>query len=145
MDQIAIGIFDDEIALPGLVPGLSAQWLPLLDWADRTLGVRLAPVAGIIHKPQPPESLARIHALCAEADDFALAGLAYGAGLYGSAVLALAVFRGERDGEAAFDLSRLDEAFQEEQWGVDDEAAVRTARRRDEASMLERWFAALRT
>jgi len=128
-----------------LVQRQGAQWLPLLDWADRTLGVRLAPVAGIIHKPQPPESLARIQALCAEADDFTLAGLAYGAGLYGSAVLALAVFRGERDGEAAFDLSRLDEAFQEEQWGVDDEAAVRTARRRDEASMLERWFAALRT
>jgi chaperone required for assembly of F1-ATPase len=127
-----------------LVQRQTAQWRPLLDWADRRLGVRLEPVAGIIHKSQSAESLARIQAICAEVDDFTLAGLAYGTALYGSAVLALAVFKGELDGEAAFDLSRLDEAFQEEQWGVDDEAATRTARRRDEAVMLEGWFSALR-
>ncbi|MEI9964917.1 MAG: hypothetical protein WDM92_09570 [Caulobacteraceae bacterium] len=45
---------------------------------------------------------------------------------------------------AAFDLSRLDEAFQEERWGVDAEAAQRTAAMGAEAVMLERWFAALR-
>ena len=48
------------------------------------------------------------------------------AGLFGSAILALALQRGRLTGEAAFDLSRLDEAFQEEQWGVDAEAAVRS-------------------
>ncbi|RZJ84190.1 MAG: ATPase, partial [Brevundimonas sp.] len=46
-------------------------------------------------------------------------------------------------GEAAFDLSRLDEAFQEGQWGVDAENAERTAARRAEAMLLERWFNAL--
>jgi len=127
-----------------LVRRQTEQWGPLLDWADRTLGVRLEPVAGIIHRAQPAQSLARVQALCAEADDFTLAALAYGAALYGSAVLTLAVLKGECTGEQAFDLSRLDEAFQEEQWGIDDDAAARTAHRRQHAVMIGQWFSALR-
>ena len=45
---------------------------------------------------------------------------------------------------AALDLSRLDEIFQQERWGVDEEAAERAANMLVEAVMLERWFAALR-
>ena len=127
-----------------LVRRQTEQWGPLLDWADKALGVRLDPVAGIIHRAQPAESLARVQGLCEAVDDFTLAGLAYGAALYGSAVLTLAVLKGECTGEQAFDLSRVDEAFQEEQWGVDDEAAARTAHRRGHAVMLGQWFSALR-
>jgi chaperone required for assembly of F1-ATPase len=76
-------------------------------------------------------------------DDFVLAGLAFAAALYGSVVLAFAVERRALSGEEAFDLSRLDEAFQEERWGVDDEAAARTARLRHDARMIGDWFAAL--
>jgi chaperone required for assembly of F1-ATPase len=54
------------------------------------------------------------------------------------------VHRGKLTGDAAFDLSRLDETFQEERWGVDHEAAERAPRMRAEAEMLDRWFAALR-
>ena len=56
-----------------------------------------------------------------------MAGLAHATALFGSAVLALALHRGELDAEAAFELSRLDEAFQQARWGVDEEAAERTA------------------
>ena len=69
--------------------------------------------------------------------------LALATPLLGSAVLALAVQRGVLAGEAAFELSRLDEAFQERQWGVDAEAAERTEARREEAQLLDRWFRAL--
>jgi chaperone required for assembly of F1-ATPase len=51
--------------------------------------------------------------------------------------------RGWLTGEAAYDLSRVDEAFQEEQWGVDAEALERTERLRLEARMLDDWFRAL--
>jgi len=76
-------------------------------------------------------------------DDFALTGLATAVPLLGSAVLGLALQRGALTGEAAFDLSRLEEAFQEEQWGIDADNAERTALRRAEAMLLERWFKAL--
>ena len=76
-------------------------------------------------------------------DDFALAGLGMATPLLGSAILSLALQRGAVSGAEAFELSRLDEAFQESRWGVDAEAAERTAARRAEAELLERWFRAL--
>ena len=76
-------------------------------------------------------------------DDFTLAGLAFGVSLFGSAILTLALQRGWLTGEQAYALSLVDEAFQEEQWGVDEEAAERTARLYGEAAMLDRWFRSL--
>src|SRR5947207_2755427 len=81
-------------------------------------------------------------ALALELPDYALVGLAFGAALYKSTVLAFAVQRGRLSGVEALDLSRLDEAFQEERWGVDADAAIRTARQRTEAQMLDDWFKA---
>jgi chaperone required for assembly of F1-ATPase len=63
--------------------------------------------------------------------------------LYGSAILALAVQRERLTAEEAFELSRVDEAFQQEKWGVDEEAAMRTALHRAEAVMIGSWFQAL--
>lgn len=120
-----------------------AQQLPLLDWAATELGVRLETVAGVMHRPQPEASIARARALAAAEDDFALAGLAFAAALFGSAVLAFAVRRGRLTGEQAHDLARLEEAHQESEWGVDSEAAERTASRLEEARFVERWFRAL--
>ena len=119
------------------------RWGPMLDWASRDLDLQFERALGILHRPQPQASLDRVQVLALALDDFALAGLALAAGLFGSAILALALQRGVLNGEAAFALSRLDEAFQEEQWGVDAEASDRTARLRDEAVMLDRWFRAL--
>ena len=58
-------------------------------------------------------------------------------------MLAFAVRRGRLTGEEAHDLARLEEAHQEGEWGVDAEAAERTARRLEEARFIARWFAAL--
>lgn len=128
---------------PKLIERQAREWGPILEWAESELVLRLERTAGIVHRPQPPETLARVEALAAALDDFALAGLAHATPLFGSAVLALAVQRGRLSGLDAFVLSRLDEAHQEEQWGVDAEAAARTARLQTEAEMLDRWFAAL--
>lgn len=119
-------------------------WGPWLDWAEREHDVRLHRAEGIAHVAQPAESTLKVRGLALGLDDFTLTGLATAVGLYGSAVLALAVRQGALTGEEAFDLSRLDEAFQEEQWGVDAEAAERTAARRAEAILLDQWFRALR-
>ncbi len=127
-----------------LVEAQTRRWGALLDWAAEELGLTFVRVHGIIHAPQPPQTLAAVEALAAALDDYALTGLAFGAALFGSAVIAIALQRDQLDGEAAFELARLDEAFQESQWGVDEEAAVRAEKLRAEALMLERWFAALR-
>jgi len=120
------------------------RWGPLLDWAAQDLGVVLNRSAGIIHCAQDPAALARVKHLALEADTFALTGLAHAAGLFGSAVLALAVRQQRLSADEAFELSRLDEAFQARLWGKDEEAAARTEGLRAEAAMMGRWFAALR-
>ncbi|HZW16778.1 MAG TPA: ATP12 family protein [Brevundimonas sp.] len=118
-------------------------WTPWRDWAAIELGVHLEPVEGVIHRAQDPAAIARVREMALRLDDLALTGLAMVTPLLGSAVLALALQRGLLSGADAFELSRLDEAFQERQWGVDAEAADRTAARRAEAVLLEQWFKAL--
>jgi len=127
----------------GLVARQTARWGPILDRAEAELALRFVRAAGVVHQTQPPETLARVKAIALAVDDFGLTGLAFGAALFGSAVLPIALMRGWLSGEAAFDASRLDEAWQEEKWGVDAEAAQRTERLRGEAAMLERWFRGL--
>ena len=126
-----------------LVERQRRAWEPLLERVEAEAGLRFVRAAGIVHQAQPLQTLAAVRDLALGLDDFALTGLAFGTALFGSAVLAIALARGWISGPEAYDLSRLDEAWQEEQWGVDAEAAERAARLRGEADMLERWFKAL--
>ena len=127
-----------------LVERQAQDWTPWRDWAERELRCVLVPVAGIVHRSQADDALAAVREAALKLDDYALTGLAMATPLLGSAVLAFAVQRGALSGSEAFDLSRLDEAFTEDRWGVDAEAAERAEGLRAEAVMLERWFAALR-
>lgn len=116
----------------GLVERQTAGWDPLLDWADATFGARLVPVLGVMHQPQDKGALARLTAEVHGQSPFALAAFHDLVSMSGSLVLALAVIRGERDAETAWQLSRIDEVWQEEQWGVDEEAAEIAQRKRGE-------------
>ena len=119
------------------------HWGPVLQWVEAEAKLAFIRAAGIVHQPQPQATLDRIRAMALELDDFSLAGLAFGAGLFGSAILAIALQHGWLTGDQTFELSRLDEMWQEEHWGVDTEAAERTERLRGEAMMLDRWFRGL--
>lgn len=147
-DQIAqyagsdlVCYFADDPA--ALIARQEASWGPVLRQAEAEEGLRFERCVGIIHRDQPPQTLSRVREIALALDDFTLAGLAFGTSLFGSAVLGLAVQRGWLAGEDAYDLSRVDEAFQEEKWGIDEEAAERVARLRGEAAVLDRWFRAL--
>jgi chaperone required for assembly of F1-ATPase len=147
-DQVAQYAASDLIcyfaeAPQALVDRQGERWGPVLDRAEAEESVAMVRAAGIVHQAQPQSSIARIREIALSLDDFGLAGLAFGTALFGSALLAIGLLRGWYGGDEAFDLSRLDEAFQEEKWGVDAEAAERAERLRGEARMLERWFRGL--
>lgn len=118
-------------------------WRPLRDWAGRTLGILLVPVEGIIAPAQPSASLkaARDHAM--SLDDLRLTALVWATTLYGSAILALAVEQGEVTALDAFERSRIDEIWQAEQWGEDEEAMQAVANRRRDAEAIGKLFEAL--
>ncbi|HEY4030248.1 MAG TPA: ATP12 family protein [Caulobacteraceae bacterium] len=127
-----------------LVERQTRRWGAVIEWAELALGVKFVRVTGIRHEEQHAVTLLRLARLAEEENDFGLAGLGHATALFGSAILAFALQRGELDGQAALDLSRLDELFQQERWGVDEEAAERAANMQAEALMLEQWFAGLR-
>lgn len=126
-----------------LVERQMASWSPLLDWARRDLDLRFDTTVGIVHRTQPPKTLARVATLASALDDFALSGLAFGAALFGSTVIALALRLRRLDAAGAVAAASLDEAFQQETWGVDAQAAQAAQRMARDAAMLQRWFAAL--
>ncbi len=127
-----------------LVRRQQSAWAPIMAWAREELGIELIETKGIIHRTQPAESLAIVERIATEADDFSLTGLAFGVPLLGSTVLALALRMGRIDAVEAHAASRVEESFQEDRWGVDEEAAGRSALILKDAIMLERWFATLR-
>lgn len=105
-----------------LVARQAAGWDPWLAWADRVIGAPLVTATGIMHRAQPPASLAALRAAVATEDAFGLVALHDLATLSGSLVLGLAVRRDALAPDPAWALSRIDEAWQAEQWGLDSEA-----------------------
>ena len=117
-------------------------WEPLLAEAEARLGASFARIAGIMHRPQPAGTLARIEALLAELDDFALAALRNLAGLAASLVIGLAALEPDAAPEALRTAANLEEDWQAERWGRDEEAEQRRAYRRA-AFLAAARFAAL--
>lgn len=107
-----------------LIERQAQMWDPLLDWAEATLGVRLSTATGVVHVPQDHRHLtelsARVHAM----DNFTLAAFHDLVSLSGSLILGFAVLMDHRSADEIWHLSRLDEEWQIEQWGADEDAAA---------------------
>lgn len=105
-----------------------AAWDPMVAWAAECLGARLETGIGAAYIVQPDETIVRLQRALSPYDAFALTVLASAAALLGSLILSLAIAEGRLTTEEAFALSRLDESFQSERWGRDEEADARAER-----------------
>src|SRR6185437_3154108 len=104
-----------------------SQWDAHLAWLERRYGARLAVTQGIGHVEQPSGTLAALKRAIAAQDEYALAALHVLSSITGSFVLGLVVLECVLAPSLAFALSRLDEAYQAEQWGRDRESEERAA------------------
>jgi len=107
-----------------LVKRQADSWDPMLDWAADTYGARLFVGEGVMHVPQTSQALEKLRAEVCAFDNFALAAVHDLISISGSLVLALAVTRAAISPTEAFAISRIDEHWQIEQWGEDEEAAA---------------------
>ncbi len=113
-----------------LVLRQSEEWDPMLDWAHSALGVRLRPVPGVMPVPQDPAALDLLRVRVHAHDDFALTALHDLVALSGSLIIGLAATLEAREIGALWQLSRVDEAWQAELWGADDQAEEMAAVKR---------------
>ncbi len=117
---------------PELIAREEAAWDPLLDWARDRYDIHFEPVSGIIHRPQPAATLARLADAVASRSAFALVALQPLVTISGTLIGTLALAEGAVDADGLWHAATVDERWQVEQWGDDPLAAdARAARRRD--------------
>ena len=121
----------------------AAEWDPLIDWAAVALKAPLRITEGVIPVPQDPAALARLRDRLDRLTPWQLTALHDLVTLPGSLILGLAVLEGRIDAATAHRLARLDEDYQAEQWGRDDEAEAAAAARLDAMRVAERLLALL--
>lgn len=105
-----------------LIRRQAENWDPLLDWSARTLGAPLQTAQGVMPIAQPAQSIEQFRSEILGFSAFELAAFHELVSLSGSLVLSLAVSREVLPAAKAWELSRLDEQYQQDQWGEDEEA-----------------------
>ena len=111
-----------------LVERQREAWDPVLARFDEELGARFALAEGVMPTTQPAEALATIRELLeGEADPVRLAGLHVATTITGSALLAIALSRNWLLRDGAWSAAHVDEDWNRELWGVDEEAERRRA------------------
>ncbi|THD85206.1 ATPase [Aliigemmobacter aestuarii] len=124
----------------GLVIRQKTGWDPLLDWAHDTQNAPLKTGIGVIPVPQDAASLDALAQRVRSTTAFELAALHDLVAISGSLVLGLAVIDGRLSAEEAWTLSRIDETWQAELWGEDEEAAESAARKRADLLHAARFY-----
>jgi len=112
-----------------LVVREAEHWDPILFWAADELGAHFILSEGIVHVAQP-EAAVKAAREAFPADPWSVAALHVVTNLTGSALLALALARGVRDPEQIWTAAHVDEDWNIEKWGADEEVMARRAVRR---------------
>ena len=108
----------------GLVERQAQHWDPILQWAAETLGAKFYLSEGVVHVTQPQSALEAARAAVPE-DPWRLGAAHVITTLTGSALIALAMARGELSAEAAWRAAHVYEDWNIEQWGRDEMAMQR--------------------
>jgi chaperone required for assembly of F1-ATPase len=111
-----------------LVAQEAAHWDPIVFWAADALGAHFILAEGIVHVNQPEQAVAAARGTF-PSDPWSVSALHVVTTLTGSALLALALAHGVRDPEQVWAAAHVDEDWNIEKWGMDEEVAARRAAR----------------
>jgi chaperone required for assembly of F1-ATPase len=125
-----------------LVAREAAHWDPIVFWAAEALGAHFILAEGIVHIRQPESAIAAARAALPH-DAWSLAALHVITSLTGSALLALALLRDVANPDQVWAAAHVDEDWNSEKWGVDEEVAARRAARMVDFSAAVRILKAL--
>lgn len=105
-----------------LVDRQAQGWDPMLEWTREIYGADLITTVGIMPVTQDSSATTKLAKPLFDATEFELAAFHDLIAMSGSLVLALGVTQRRLTAEQAWALSRIDETWQSEQWGIDDDA-----------------------
>jgi chaperone required for assembly of F1-ATPase len=124
-----------------LVAEQERLWDPVLVTLARHFGIGFQPTIGIVHQPQPKQTLVRLGEALADEPLIALVAMLSLTGITGSGLLSIAHRRGFLTAEEAWVAAHVDEDHNIRLWGEVAEAMERRAKRRGDydaaASVLE--------
>ena len=106
----------------GLVERQNKAWDPLVDWSATKLKAPLKVFVGVMHASQSSESLLTLSERVHKLTPFQLTAFHDLVSLSGSLVIGFAVVEGYATPENLWEISRIDEQWQIDQWGRDEEA-----------------------
>ncbi len=107
-------------------------WQPALDWMATRYEITFEVTETLLPLDQPEATLTRVRDIVGAIDDWPLVGVHAATTGLGSVALALALWHGELDADAAADASLVDALFEIERWGEERDATRRhQALRRD--------------
>ncbi len=112
-----------------LVARQNAAWDPILTWGRDKLGVSLAVTSGVMNVDQPANSIETLRQVVSGQSAFALTGLHDLVSLSGSLLIGLAAQKKAFDLAHLWAVSRVDELWQIDQWGHDEEASELAAKK----------------
>ena len=128
-----------------LVARQTEQWDPVLAWARSDMDATLEIRKGIMHVPQAEKPLLNLSAKTHALTDFEMAAFHDLVSLSGSLILGFAAARDYASAENLWLKSRLDELWQEEQWGPDEEAQLAAEVKKASFLHAKRFFDASQT
>ena len=105
-----------------LVKRQDDAWEPLLDWIKSKHGVEFTVNTGIMHRAQPAKTVAYLRDWTHSLNNFQLTGFHDLVSLSGSFILGMSAAERAFEPAKIWAFSRVDENWQSEQWGNDDEA-----------------------
>ncbi|AXI45172.1 ATPase [Sulfitobacter sp. SK012] len=123
-----------------LVARQNEIWDPMLDWVRQEHGIIFHTRIGVVHVPQSEQTRARATELTHQMGAFDLAAFHDLVSLSGSWVLGLAASQNARFAGDIWDISRLDERWQAEQWGADEDAESMAALKQRAFEHAKRMF-----
>ena len=126
---------------PELQKRQKTGWDPIVKWAENTFKVQINCGTGIVYIPQNEKLFSEIRKKISNLSIFELTALYDMVSITGSLILGLAIINGRLSAEEAYQLSRIDEQWQLEQWGEDEEAQVASNQKNIAILHSEEFFA----
>ena len=118
-------------------------WEPLIERVEQAYDVRFTRVSGIVHRPQPAETITKLREVLRDKDHFTLAGIQTMASLSASLCVPLLALEPGAEPVSLWRAASLEEEWQSDLWGRDQEAETRRRKRQEAFLAACEWISLL--